>query len=159
MTVLAEARLAIDAPIDAVWRILTDVGRYGAWNPFVVRVDGTIDGLGSPLVLHVRWTDGSRGTQAGEVLTVFDPPAAEADGVRRATFAYEYTGPLATLNLVRATRTQRLEQAPGGPTVYTSHEPFTGWFAGFVPLARVRAGTDAMARALKGEAEDAPGAP
>lgn len=154
MPPVAEARLPIDAPIEVVWRVLTDVAAYPAWNPFVVRVDGPVASLGDRFVLHVRWADGGA-TTAGETLTTLDAPTVGADGVARATFAYRFTEPLATFHLVRATRTQTLEQAPGGPTLYHSHEGFTGLFAAFVPLARVRVGMDAMAAALKAHAEAA----
>ncbi len=155
MPPLSEYRLPIDAPIEVVWRTLTDVATYGDWNPFVVRVEGTLDGIGSAFRLHVCWQDGSYGPVAGEVLTTFQPPAPSVGGVLRATFAYRYTGMLATLGLVRATRTQSLEQAPSGPTLYHTHEPFSGLFALFVPLARVRLGTVAMAHALRTQAEAA----
>jgi hypothetical protein len=137
----------IDAPIDVVWRVLTDVHAYPEWNPFVVRVDGPVDRVGSRFRLHVRWQDGGA-TTAGEELVTLDPPA-EAGGMRRATLAWRFTEALSALRLVRAMRTQTLEQAPGGPCVYHSHEAFHGMFAPFVPLTRVRAGMDAMARALK----------
>lgn len=151
---VAEQHLPIDAPVATVWRVLTDVAAYPAWNPFVVRVDGAVGAIGDTFRLHVRWRDG-RETLAGEVLTTLEPPTRGDDGVQRATFAYRFTGPLATFGLVRAVRTQTLAQAPGGPTLYTSREPFHGLFARFVPLARVREGTEDMARALRDRAETA----
>jgi hypothetical protein len=32
----------IDAPADAVWRVLTATERYGEWNPFIVSFDGAL---------------------------------------------------------------------------------------------------------------------
>jgi uncharacterized protein YndB with AHSA1/START domain len=34
------AEIEIDAPIEQVWAVLSDLPRYGEWNPFTPRVDG-----------------------------------------------------------------------------------------------------------------------
>jgi len=35
--------IVIDAAIDRVWRVLTDLDGYGAWNPYLVRIEPTGD--------------------------------------------------------------------------------------------------------------------
>jgi len=45
--------IRINAPIDVVWAVLTDVENYGRWNPFTPQV-GTDFAIGSPARLRVR---------------------------------------------------------------------------------------------------------
>ena len=47
------AEIEIDAPVERVWQILTDVDRYGDWNPFTPRVETSL-AIGDPIHLHVR---------------------------------------------------------------------------------------------------------
>ena len=56
----AESSITIDAPIERVWAAMIDAPGYGAWNPFIVRVDAPRPTLavGDDIVLHVRWEDG-----------------------------------------------------------------------------------------------------
>ena len=46
-------RTQINAPIDFVWEVLTDVEKYGEWNPFTPQA-GTDFKIGSPAHLLVR---------------------------------------------------------------------------------------------------------
>lgn len=63
-------RIRIDAPVGFVWDILTDVERYGEWNPFTpqARTDFTI---GSPAHLVVRM--GPAKMRITETVCAFDP--------------------------------------------------------------------------------------
>lgn len=153
MATEATARIEIDASLDRVWDVMMDTGAYGAWNPFVVAVDGTPK-VGDPLRLRVRWRDG-REITSPERVTAIEPPAA-VDGARTAAFAYRYDAWLHALGLVRAVRVQRLVQRDGGPTVYETSERFTGLFAGSVPIADVNDGFARHAAALKARAEARP---
>src|SRR4051794_30163595 len=118
-----EASVDIDAPIEAVWAVMLDTEAYGEWNPFVVRAEcSTPPQVGEPIVLHVRWANG-KGTRSPERISAIEPPRDE-DGVRRATLAYVFEGWPAKLGLVRGTRSQRLTQAPAGPTRYDTIEEF-----------------------------------
>lgn len=51
------AEAEIDAPIEKVWRILSDIPNYGAWNPFTPRIDTNLE-LGTPVMLHVAMKKG-----------------------------------------------------------------------------------------------------
>lgn len=147
-----QAHVQIDAPLEVVWAVMLDTGRYAEWNPFVVRVDCAAPEVGRPIVLHVRWADG-RGTRSPERISVVEPPATAADGLTRATLAYVYEGWPSRLGLVRGTRWQRLSQRPGGPTSYDTVEEFSG---PLVPLAgpgRVADGFRRHAEALRQRAE------
>jgi hypothetical protein len=149
-----DAAIDIDAPIDRVWELVTDLGAYASWNPFIVRVDLGAQGVapGAPIRLHVRWPGGGK-VVSRERISRVEPPVGPASEARSALFAYVYEGLPARLGLVRATRTQRLAQAPGGPTRYTSRLEIAGPAARFIPLGPIREGCDRQARALKARAE------
>lgn len=145
-----ESELDIDAPIDRVWAILVDVAAYREWNPFVIRVDADGDpcAVGTRMRFVVRWSTGGTATSVEEVVGCAAPMSGHA------SWSYAYRGPLATLGLVRGTRTQTLE-AVGDRTIYRSVEPFSGALLAFVPLAAVRDGFERQARALRARAERA----
>ena len=151
----AETSIEIAAPLERVWHTMTALTDYGAWNPFVVKVEqgeATVR-IGTALVLDVVWPDGSGKVRSKEIVTVIDPPREDGAGVMRACFSYRYVGVYSTLRLLKAVREQRLERKPDGKTQYTTREEFVGLFAGAVPLANVQAGFEAQARALKARAE------
>lgn len=150
MPPVAEVALTIDAPLARVWQIVLDLPSYAAWNPFVVHAAcaGPLV-VGAALRLQVRWGDGG-GARSDEVVTELSPPGADG---RRARLAYRFAGPLHALALVRATRTQQLDDLGDGRTRYSSSEHFTGLLARLVPLARVQDGFVRHAAALKARAE------
>ena len=147
-----EASVDIDAPIEAVWAVMLDTEAYGEWNPFVVRAEcATPPRVGEPIVLHVRWANGT-GTRSPERISAIEPPRDE-DGVRRATLAYVFEGWPAKLGLVRGTRSQTLTQAPGGPTRYETIEEFSGPLVRLAGPGRVAEGFRRHAEALKRRCE------
>lgn len=152
MSTIAEASIEIAAPLDAVWRHMTDLSRYGAWNTFVVAVEGASLDVGAALGLRVRWDDG-REDRVTVTVTRVDAPSTDADGTRRAAVVYRFTSGLATLGLLRSERTQSVTQPPGGPTRYETREVFTGPMQVFVPRAKVTRGFERHARSLKARAE------
>ncbi len=64
-------RIQINAPIDFVWEVLTDVEKYGEWNPFTsqARTDFKI---GSPAHLLVRMGPGK--FRITETVCAFEKP-------------------------------------------------------------------------------------
>jgi uncharacterized protein YndB with AHSA1/START domain len=152
----AEHSVAIDAPIDVVWSVMTDLPRYGEWNPFVVSItrrDSAPMRVGTAVSLHVRWSDGGE-ERTVEVVTRLEPPGrGSSSDARRATMEYRYTGWLPRLHLVEGSRLQTLEQAPGGRTVYRTLEVFRGLLAFAVPLAKVQDGFERHAAALAARAQ------
>jgi uncharacterized protein YndB with AHSA1/START domain len=152
MSVSAEASTDIDAPIEEVWRHITDLPRYGEWNPFVVRVDGPSAAVGSRLRLRARWEDGGDNV-VDVVVTRAEAPTTDAAGTSRAVLVYELTGALPRLGLLRTRRTQALTQAPGAPTRYETREVFEGPMRAFVPRAKVQRGFEIHAAALRGRAQ------
>ena len=147
----ALASIDIAAPIEVVWQVMTDLDQYGAWNPFVVRVEsiGAL-AVGARFRVHVRWADGGK-TDAGEIVTRLDAPAG-APGHRQARFAYRFEDALAKLHFVVAEREQVIEEV-GGMTRYSTSEAFGGLLQLGVPLRRVQDGFERQAAALKARAE------
>jgi hypothetical protein len=147
------ASATIDAPLATVWSVMLDTASYGEWNPFVERVETEgPPAVGVPLVLHVRWLNGST-ARSPERITVLEPPATAPDGTTRATLAYVYEGLAARLGLIRGTRYQELTQHPGGPTEYHTVEEFSGLLVPLAGPARVAEGFARHASALKQRAE------
>jgi hypothetical protein len=48
----------IAAPASVVWRILTDLPRYGEWNPFCIKAESTLE-MGAPVFMTLTnfWSD------------------------------------------------------------------------------------------------------
>lgn len=149
-----EHKVEIEAPIDRVWDVLTDVEGYPTWNPFVTAIEGVRGepGPGTVMTLIVKWQGGG-GARPTEVVRSFEPPKVDEDGVTRATWVYDYRGFWDRVGAVHGSRTQILEQRDGGPTVYISRESFSGWLLSVVPVKKVEAGFIAQGVALKAEAE------
>ncbi len=149
----AQAETVIDAPFQRVWDVMLDLKRYPEWNPFTVQIDCP-EGMraGAPIDLHVRWADGS-GLISHERISYVQPPAAGSDGGQRASYAYNFGGPLAALNLVRSHRVQEIRQLPDGKTHYRTHIQLTGLLSGFAPLNKVQDGFDRQTAALKRRCE------
>jgi len=146
------ATVAIDAPLEAVWAVMMDVGAYGEWNPFLFRAEcPSPPKPGDAIVLHVRWPNG-RTARSPERISAVEPPYADG-GTTRALLAYVYEGLPARLRLVRGTRFQRLSQVAGGPTVYETVEEFSGPLVRFAGPDRVADGFRRHAEALKARCE------
>ena len=149
------ASIDIDAALDVVWEVMLDLPSYAEWNPFAYRIDGDTT-VGSPILIHVRWTNGKEVTSP-ERITVVEPPATGADGVRRATLAYDYEGFPSKIGLVKGRRYQRLTQRDGEPTTYDTVEEFSGPLVRFAGPGRVAEGFRRHASALKERAESLAG--
>ena len=49
-TTVVSVRVEIDAPVSVVWDVLTDLPRYGEWNPFCIACESTLE-MGAPVVM------------------------------------------------------------------------------------------------------------
>lgn len=107
------AEVEIDAPIDRVWKILTELGRYGDWNSFTPRVESTLR-IGDPVHLYVRLL-GERLTHRVETVTRNEPH----------TLGWEMK--LGARFLLHAERVQVLTPIDEGRTHYMTEDCFTGW--------------------------------
>lgn len=107
------AEVEIDAPIDRVWEILTDLPGYGRWNPFTPKVESSLE-IGDPVHLHVRLV-GPRLLHRVETVTRNEPHTLGWDMKMGARF------------LLYAERVQVLTPVDGERTHYMTEDCFTGW--------------------------------
>jgi hypothetical protein len=149
-----DMRFEIDAPIETVWQILTDLEGYPRWNPFVVqaRSQKSGDTVGAMMTLSVRWRDGSTTTSTEEVIEVH-APGQQDTGTWSAEWVYSFRSWMSTIAMIRSVRTQKLVQIPDGPTEYISQIHLSGWGAGGAPLSKIKAGIEDQALALKESSE------
>ena len=112
--------IRIDAPVRVVWDVLTDVERYGEWNPFTpqVRTDFKI---GSPAHLLVRM--GRRKMRITESVSAFEQPRLIA-----------WSKAFGTRWLLVSVREQHLEPAGETSCFYHNTDRLTGVLARLVYL-------------------------
>jgi hypothetical protein len=138
----------IDAPIDTVWRRLTDLGGHEAWNPFITSAAGTV---AEGERIEVTMTPpGRRASTFRPTITVADEPTA-----------FEWLGSVGRRGVFDGRHTFRLEPIDGG-TRFTQSEQFTGLLARPLLMtmrSAVTEGFASMNAALKNlcEAETVPG--
>ncbi len=146
----AEAAVSIDAPIEVVWSVLTDLAAYPAWDPFIASAEGGV-AVGDPLTFGVRLASGRRLTLRATVARAVAPTRMGSALV--AVLEYHLAGPLASINAVRSRRRHTLRQGADGVTAYRVEEWFRGAAALGIPVGRVQAAFRAQAQALKERAE------
>lgn len=140
------ASVEIEAPVEVVWRVLTDFAAYGEWNRFTPSVE--CSGVpGSPVVLEVCFP-GAKPRRQVEVLNVFEAPRRLAWGMH-----------LLAAPVLVANRYQLLEPLGPARTRYTSTDYLSGLLA---PVVRrlyeepMRAGFALAAAGLKERIEHPP---
>ena len=137
------ASCEIDAPVDVVWSVLTDVASYPSWNPFTVDVKTTFE-LGTPVEMQVVLFPWWKRKQV-EYVSGFHPK-------HELSWAVTMGAPW----LVTADRYQRLTDLGGGRTRYETADVFTG--AGvpvvFALMGRaMKRGFEGVAAGLKARSE------
>lgn len=134
--------IRINAPIDVVWEVLTDVGEYGQWNPFTPQAQTDFK-IGSPARLRVRM--GPTNMTITETVCAFEKPRviawSKAFGARRLLFAL---------------REQHLEPLDESSCRYRNTDRLTGALAAIVFLCfggYMRRGFNDVGEGLKHYAE------
>lgn len=134
--------IEIDAAPATVWAVLTDLGAYPDWNPFITSSEGTV-AVGERLVNRLE-------PPGGNALT-FKPIVTQVDEGR----VFEWLGRLGLPGLFDGHH--RFELVPrGGGTRLIHTERFTGVLVPFLRKrldANARPGFEAMNTALKARAE------
>lgn len=123
MSLVIEHVLDIAASADVVWEVLTDLPRYGEWNPFVIECRSTLV-PGEAIDLRVRLR--AKPQDQREWMTQMVPGERFAYGMK--------PFPLGALS---SRRSHELAPLPDGRTRYRSHMQLDGWL---VPVVRALLG-------------------
>jgi hypothetical protein len=135
--------IEIRAPLDVVWRVLTDFDAYPAWNPHVRKVVGT-PRVGGRIGIHTR-PPGGRTVVMRPIILDWNPPRElrwRATFVNRRLFSGEHGF--------------RLDEQAPGRVRFAQDETFSGMLvAGYAQLRQptTRRGFAQMNEALRTRAE------
>lgn len=135
--------LDIEAPVEVVWEVITDLARYGEWNPFQISVRSTLE-PGDPIFMHVQ------------IFDAFTQPQRETifECIPLQHLSYGLAG--LPLGALRSHRAHELEASGEASTRYRSHFELDGWLApptrGLLG-PRLQAGFEAASLALKERSE------
>ncbi len=119
MSYVIDSERTIAAPLAVVWDVLTDLPRYGEWNPFCIECRSTLK-PGDPIDMRVRL----RSRPQSQRETIFEHVPNEY-------FCYGLDG--GWLKAITSNRCQRLTAIDAQHTLYQSHFELSGWL---MPLVR-----------------------
>ena len=143
MAFTIEHHLEVDAPAERVWEVITDLARYGEWNPFVRACRSTLK-PGDPLEMEVKLGNSVR--QEEEIMHSYD------EGVG---FAYCMDPP--PLGALASYRSHRIEPVDANRCRYHSRFELTGWLAPVVKAfvgAKLQDGFTGMSYGIRDRAEE-----
>ena len=135
-----ESRIVIHAPIEKVWRILSNLETYIYWNPFTPKIE-LKKKIGSDVILHVRLNPKrSRLTRQKEELLVWDEEQKLIEwGITDAWY-------------VQTVRIQRLKALDANTTEYYTSDTFKGpltWLIMMLFQKKIQIGFDDVCKGLK----------
>jgi hypothetical protein len=133
----------IDAPAHTVWQVITDLDRYGEWNPFVVAAQSTLE-PGEPIRMQVRLFASFTQPQTETVRTL--------EPERRLCYGL---GPM-PLGALSSRRCHEIEALSDSRCRYTSHFELLGWISALVQMlmgGRLERGFAGNTAGLKARAE------
>ncbi len=133
----------IDATPEIVWEVLTDLGKYQEWNPFIVESSGDV-APGNRLVNRMQPPGGKAAT--------FRPTVTEVEPAR----TFEWLGRLGVPGVFDGRHRFELEPTPSGGTRVIHTERFRGLLVRLLQESldtRTLEGFRAMNTALKTRAE------
>jgi hypothetical protein len=136
------AEVEIDAPAERVWQIVSGLGRYAEWNPFIIRATGQ-PRVGERLAITI--------SAPGMKPVSFRPRVLDIEPGRLIRWKGEFKLP----GLFDGRHALIVDPLGDGRSRFTTHEDVSGIllpFAGKVMTASQR-GFELMARALKERAE------
>ena len=139
-----KAAISIDADVNAVWAILTDLEGHAQWNPFIIEASGIVaDGEKLRVVMR---PEGSRPTTFRPTVTMVDAPET-----------FEWLGTLGPRGIFDGRHRFDIEPIDGG-TRFVQSEQFSGVLAPLIMRMignRTLRSFEAMNAALKERVEAA----
>jgi hypothetical protein len=142
--------IEINAPAKAVRAVLFNIDDYPNWNPYLVKVDGTL-APGSQLYLTVKPVGGAEITANATVTSVTENQLSwNGTGLSQLG-----SGPitLAVPGILSARHDFIIEELGPGKTFFHNDTNFSGSVIPFYDLKPIEAGMEAMNQALKKRAE------
>lgn len=133
----------IDAPAALVWDVITDLPRYGEWNPFVPECRSTLE-PGDPIDMHVRLR-GPKPRRQREWIVAHTPGSE-----------LSYRMKPVPLGALHSLRSHTVTAPAADRTRYTSHFELDGWLSPLVATlvgADLRRGFTGMTDGIKARAE------
>ena len=141
-------QIDIDAAPETVWSVLTDLGHYSEWNPFIVEASGDV-AVGNQLTNRMQ-------PPGGKAMTI--KPAVTAVEPAR---TFEWLGHLGVRGVFDGRHRFELQATPSGGTRVMHTEQFDGVLVRFMRKTldtQTHDGFEAMNTALKTRAEAKAGA-
>ena len=139
--------IAIDAPTDRVWAILTDFDSFPDWNPFMLRAQGNVK-VGETIEVYVKQPDG--------IGMTFKPRVLAAEPNRE----FRWKGRMVMPGIFDGEHIFEIEELGDGSCRFVQREQFTGILTSlmlrFIGKKTLR-GFEMMNTALKARAEAASG--
>jgi len=138
-----EAGVFVQASSEKVWRVLSDLGKYPEWNPFILMISGELE-EGARLSVKIGLPEG-RPMTFSPVVRVAKP------GVE-----LRWLGHLWFPGLFDGEHSFRIDEAGKGHVHLMQSEHFRGILVPFLPASffeRTRQGFEEMNRALKERVE------
>ncbi len=139
-----ETSISIAAPIDTVWKVLTDLPDYENWNPFITSASGAVT-AGERLTVHIQ--------PAGQSGNTFRPHVIAADPPH----TFVWLGRLLMPGIFDGRHSFELSQE-GDSTRLVQSEQFKGLLVPLIWKSMVGPTTDGFVRmneALKAKCEEA----
>jgi hypothetical protein len=140
------AATEIDAPAEAVWAVLTDFARFGAWNPFIRDARGSAE-VGDTVRVKVRPS-----------IPILIPLRFRATVLSHDDHELHWRGKLLAGWLGTGDHRFVVEPIDRGRVRFIQHERFSGllpWLGARLLASETQRGFEAMNRALKARAEAA----
>ena len=134
--------IAIAAPPERIWDVLTDFDAYPSWNPFITSIAGRPE-VGAELEVGIE-------PPGGRAMT-FRPTVLAADPQRRLA----WLGRILLPGVFDGEHSLEIEPSGGGGSRFTQRERFSGLLVPLfaATLRKTEQGFVAMNRALKERAE------
>jgi hypothetical protein len=147
-----QTQVEIKAPASAVRSVLFDFADYPKWNPFIVKVDGTV-AEGSEIYVTVVPVGGPEINANAKVLTMTPNHLAwKGSGLSQVG-----SGPVSVdiPGVLSARHDFIIEELGPDRTLFHNNDDFSGAAVATYDMKPIKAGLDAMNEALKARAEAA----